>query len=95
MVSGKFLTCRQCFAEVPGIGIDVLQEHWKICPGFREQEREERTMGPEKKIRWTITGEGVPLENLSSTWKALNTVVEEALWRGLRVEVAEVEEEDR
>ena len=87
--------CRQCFAEVPGIGIDVLQEHWKICPGFREQEREERTMGPEKKIRWTITGEGVPLENLSSTWKALSEVISEAQEQGLLVEVVEVEEEER
>ena len=52
-------------------------------------------MGPEKKIRWTITGEGVPLENLTSIWKALSEVISEAQEQGLLVEVVEVEEEER
>lgn len=52
-------------------------------------------MGPKKRIRWTITGEGVPLENLSSTWKALSEVISEAQEQGLLVEVVEVEVEDR
>jgi len=47
------------------------------------------------RIRWTVTGEGVPAGTRKETWTALLDVVALAEHRGLRVEVTEVEEEDR
>lgn len=88
--------CDVCGRTVIGGTVRDLRVHYQYeCSGAREQEREESTMGPKKRIRWTITGEGVPLENLTSTWKALSEVISEAQEQGLLVEVAEVEVEDR
>lgn len=47
-----------------------------------------------KKIRWTITGESSPLENRETTWSQITDLVGEAEQMGLRVEVAELTEEE-
>ena len=49
----------------------------------------------EKKIRWTITGESAPLENRQVTWSRVTGLVGEAERIGLRVEVVELDEEER
>lgn len=59
-------------------------------PGDDEEKEQEMA---DKKIRWTITGEGAPLESREATWATLNKVVEHANAEGLRVSVVEVEEE--
>jgi len=48
-----------------------------------------------RRIRWTVTGYGPPLGTRKETWTALLDLVALAEHRGLRVEVTEVEEEDR
>lgn len=47
-----------------------------------------------KKIRWTITGEGMSVGTRKENWIALLDVVALAEHRGLRVEVAELDEEE-
>lgn len=47
------------------------------------------------RIRWTVTGEGVPAGNRQETWTALLDLVGNAERLGLRVAVAELEEEGR
>lgn len=55
------------------------------------------TMGkPSRKaFRWTITGEGAPMANRENTWESVSGLVKRAEKMGLRVEVAEVEQEYR
>lgn len=48
-----------------------------------------------KKIRWTITGEGGALFNREQNWDAVCLLVRKAEELGLRVEVAELDEEER
>lgn len=47
------------------------------------------------KIRWTITGESGALDTRAQTWTLVCSLVERAEELGLRVEVAEVDEEVR
>lgn len=46
-----------------------------------------------RKIRWTITGAGGPMDTRREVWNGLSDLVSEAETQGLRVEVVEVEEE--
>lgn len=48
-----------------------------------------------KKIRWTITGEAGALDSRAQTWTLMCHLVEKAEELGLRVEVAELDEEER
>lgn len=47
-----------------------------------------------RKIRWTITGEGMSVGTRKENWIALLDVAAIAEHRGLRVEVTEMEEEE-
>ena len=84
--------CWACDRKIVGGTVHDLQVHYQYeCRGARE--KEEMEMG--KKIRWTITGEGGPLDNRSQTWTLMCHLVEKAEELGLRVEVAELDEEER
>lgn len=60
-----------------------------------EQETIETGGTPRRRIRWTVTGYGPPVGTRKETWTALLDLVALAEHRGLRVEVTEVEEEER
>lgn len=54
-----------------------------------------RTGGrPVRKHRWTISGDGAPLNRRADDWTLLCSVVERASELGLRVEIAEIVEEE-
>lgn len=55
-----------------------------------EQEIEEV---PQRRVRWTVTGYGAPLGTRRETWDTVSDIISRAEGYGLRVEVAEVEEE--
>lgn len=48
-----------------------------------------------KKIRWTITGEAGALDSRAQTWTLMCHLIEKAEELGLRVEVVELDEEER
>ena len=86
--------CDVCGRTVIGGTVRDLRVHYQYeCSGARE--REESTMGTRKRIRWTITGEGAALDSRAQTWTLMCLLVEKAEELGLRVEVAELEEEER
>lgn len=58
------------------------------CPG-EENDMDEK----DARIRWTVTGEGVPAGDRKETWTALLALVGHAERLGLRVAVAELEED--
>lgn len=97
--------CRFCVATFYGVkgtteAADRLAEHLR-----EEHNRPAAAAGilrpaetggtPRTRVRWTVTGYGPPVGTRKETWTALLDLVALAEHRGLRVEVTEVEEEDR
>lgn len=88
--------CDVCGRTVIGGTVRDLRVHYQYeCSGAREREREESTMETRKRIRWTITGVEAPLDSRAQTWDVVCLLVRKAEELGLRVEVAELDEEER
>jgi len=79
-------------AHAERLVIEHAELEHDIVQDKTEPVREER---PKRRIRWTVTGYGAPIGTRKETWTALLDIVALAEHRGLRVEVTEVEEEDR